>query len=182
MKILPVVLLGIVLAATVSPADQIVELDLDGVPWNGPDTVDVVGGDSVDVDVWYDGPCPMESWVVVVCNPDQNLSYITSTYSPAVPSAWTKSPPEFPSPDCVRLIATDFTFGCIAMQQPVRVATITYQAAVDNSIGNLDIDPRRRDRLPLWMRRSAPLCLVHRLCGYLHRRGDPHRRHHRRRD
>ncbi|MFH1279185.1 MAG: hypothetical protein ABIK65_12495 [Candidatus Eisenbacteria bacterium] len=77
--------LGLLLSLN-SPAlaEQIVELDLDGVPGNGPDTAYVSGGSAVPVDVWFRGGDTFIGLQVDICNPDDGLAFESVEYSTVV--------------------------------------------------------------------------------------------------
>ena len=124
----------VMLFATAASAQFTAELDLDGVVGNGPDFIEVMVSDYVDVDVWITGPNALLSFGMTICNYDGSLEYQGTTYF--IPTGWT---PIEPVPGvCFDVQATDFTFSN-PMQLPALVATVTFHAAVDESIDDIII-------------------------------------------
>jgi hypothetical protein len=110
--------------------------DLDGNPTNGPDVLQTVVGTDVPVDIWIFGPpAGCFEWGTIMCNPDHSLVYVSCVYNR--PPGWTGIAPQPPDPaNCVVLHCVDFTWGH-PMMFPYWVATATWRAAVDHSIGTL---------------------------------------------
>ncbi|MFH1279619.1 MAG: hypothetical protein ABIK65_14725 [Candidatus Eisenbacteria bacterium] len=116
-----------------SAAQWFVELDLDGTVGNGPDIVDVEVNDYVDGDLWLYGPAGVYSFGFIICSFDGALEDEGFTYY--IPEVWTFAPVIW-NPGCYTVQATDFTFSePIAL--PAMLATIHYQAAVDQTIANI---------------------------------------------
>jgi len=134
-RIFVIALVAVLLVASGTAAEQIVELDLDGILGNGPDTVAVLVGDDVPVDIWFIGDNGLLGWTAVICNPDGALEFQEVVYH--TPDYWVQEPPSFPLPGCVEL----YSSGGIEWEpQPLHGATITYHAAVDQAIGELVVN------------------------------------------
>ena len=131
-----VAVLGIFLLTVVAFAEQIVELDLDGVLGNGPDTIDVAVGAEVDVDVWLLGGNPLFSFDLVLCNPGGTVEYQGTEYH--APPAWTVYPPEFSQIDCVRILGVDWSYEPFG--QPAHTATITYWTTTEDAFAVIEVD------------------------------------------
>ncbi len=124
----------VMLFATMASAQFSVELDLDGVLGNGPDFIEVEVSEYVAVDIWVHGPAALLSYGMTICNYDGSLEYQGCAYY--VPTGWT---PIDPIPGvCFDVQATDFTFSN-PMALPALVATVTFHAAVDQSIDDIII-------------------------------------------
>ncbi len=113
-----------------------VELDLDGQMGNGPDTLSASIGDYIRGDIWVLGPTPILSFGFTLCNLDGSLEHQGSVSN--VPATWTVSTTGLPG-HCMDLTATDFTFSD-PVSLPWLFHTITYQAAVDQTLASLQID------------------------------------------
>jgi len=128
--------LGIAFLTSSAFAEQIVELDLDGVLGNGPDTIEVAVGAEVDVEVWLLGGIALFSFDLTICNPGPTLIYQGMEYH--APAGWTVYPPEFPQVGCVRIVGVDF--ATIPFAQPAHAATITYLAVVEGVLAEIEVD------------------------------------------
>ncbi|MBM3320383.1 MAG: hypothetical protein FJY73_06875 [Candidatus Eisenbacteria bacterium] len=117
-----------------------IELDLDGVLGNGPDTIEAFIGEDVRLDLWWVGDLPSPRIMVAastVCSPGDALVYVATEYH--LPAYWESYPPDFPSPGCVSLATYTINwFGCI--EWPFCHATITFRAAAEGSIAELASD------------------------------------------
>jgi len=137
-RLIPLLLLSLGVMWNPALAEQIVELDLDGVMGNGPDTVEVEAGDLLSVDVWFRGEPALLAWWVTICHPDGGL--VLCDYEDYIPDSWTLTPLHAPFPDCDAAGATNFNFDCLVMWQPTRVLTIVYQAGSAGGPTSLVVD------------------------------------------
>jgi hypothetical protein len=118
----------------ISRAQYVVELDLDDLVGNGPDTVSVGFADDLWVDVWLHGPEALVCFGVTVCNFDAHLTYSGLSYN--LPESWSEVVDGFPTPGCYVMAATDF--GLIQpLSLPWMVGTMHFVAAEDRSLGVL---------------------------------------------
>jgi len=130
--------MAVLLVAGISFAATI-EYDLDGIPGNGPDVINVpVVGTVVNVDIWIYGP-PASCWVwgTFMCNPDHSLVYVSPVtyYTPG--GGWGGVQPQPADPNnCITVQAQNFA-GDVPITFPYKVATVKWQAAVDHSIDTL---------------------------------------------
>lgn len=114
-----------------------IELDLDGVLGNGPDVMSATVSDYITVDVWIMGTgLPLVSSNFTICNLDGSLEY--QGYASNIDPPWTITPPQI-SDNCALHQATDFTFSD-PKPVPFLQGTVTWHAAVDQSIAEIGID------------------------------------------
>jgi hypothetical protein len=138
-------LLAIVASSSLVSAEYHVELDLDGLIGEAPDTLDVEVGDSIAVDVWWTSD--ELAWLLymqtVICDSAGGLEYATTDYGldqcEGGICAW---PPQIPAPHCLLLRAQYLEAGertehCTT---PVLLATVMYLAAEDHAIERLSVD------------------------------------------
>lgn len=109
-----------------------VELDLNGTPGDGPDYVVAAVSDYITGDLWIHGPVALFSFGVIICNYDGSLEFQGAAY--ATPAGWTNAP--VAPGECVTVQATDFNFAT-PLVLPYMVATLTFHAAVDQSIDDI---------------------------------------------
>ncbi len=126
----------LVLPAEPITAEQIAELDLDGIFGNGPDTISVQLGAGVEVDVWLAGGDPLSGFQIVVCNADGSLQFESVEYDTR--PGWSDYPPAYPSPYCVSITAVDP--ATIPLPQPDMVATMTYTAVMEHPLAELTVN------------------------------------------
>jgi len=138
-----VLILVLFLSGAALAQDLAVELDLDGTTGNGPDTVLVDPGDSVQVDVWvvYDNEPGYENWLYfyiyltdnglldllgadMVIPPPWETAYVTENGDTVLVSAWD---PAFP-------------FGA---DPPLRVFSVHFGALQGSGVALLDVDLER---------------------------------------
>jgi hypothetical protein len=110
--------------------------DLNGNPADGPDMINVPVSTNVPVDIWIFGPPDGAiSFGTIMCNPDHSLVYVSCLYS--LPTGWTGIAPQAPGADnCITVQGVTFTGTPVAML-PYKFATVTWHAAVDQSIDTL---------------------------------------------
>ncbi|RPH35409.1 MAG: hypothetical protein EHM91_17270 [Planctomycetota bacterium] len=91
----------------------------------------------VPANIWIVGEAG-PAWVagMVLCNPDHSLEYQSCVYnSPG--GGWAFVAPQPPDPQgCITIQGQNFSFD-VPMVFPWRIATVTYHAAVDQSIDDL---------------------------------------------
>lgn len=116
-------------------ATEMVELDLDGVLGNGPDTLAVAAGDFVPVNVWFVGDGSLLAFDMYICNPEGAMVFLELAY--LTPGTWTNEDPEEAPGGCVKFFSLDMGFD--GMGQPAGVATATYWAAADNAIAEVAV-------------------------------------------
>jgi len=129
----------VLLAAGGVSAQYSVEADLDGVVGDPqPDYIVTAVGENVPVDFWVLGPERAVAYWLKSCNYDLSLSYVSTLYYPTPGGCWTSAPVQpADSLGCIGLSGANFTFGYCPLIPPYRVATVTYQAAVDESIAEI---------------------------------------------
>ena len=116
-----------------------VEYDLDGTLGNGPDLVSVEVSDLINVDVWVLGG-PMINligWGIEFCNSDGSLELQGVEYH--TPEGWTDYDPVEFGAGCWQINTVTFNIED-AMSIPSMVGTLTWHAAVDQSIDDLTHD------------------------------------------
>ncbi len=128
---------AVLLLAGASFATLVVEADLDGTLGNGPDYLVVSQSALVPVDLWILGDVnPAYVFGMFLCNYDHSLVYQSTVYN--LPGGgWQGVPPVAPTPDgCITVQGQNFLFDMV-MVWPWKVATVTYHAAVDQSIDEI---------------------------------------------
>jgi hypothetical protein len=131
--------LVVLLAAGGVSAQYSVEADLNGIVGDPqPDFLVTTVGEDVLVDFWVLGPDWVKAYGFQACNYDLSLSYVSTLYYPTPGGCWASQPVTSPdSLGCIRLSGQNLTFGWCPLIPPYRVATVTYQAAVDGSIAEI---------------------------------------------
>jgi len=132
-------LAAVAIFALPAAGEHVAELDLDGVIGNGPDTIDIEPGALFEVDAWITEGCGLNSIGLVFCNEDGYLDFVDAEYNYL--SSWTHNPPDtMYVSGCVRMVATDWTAGCVGFFPPRRFATLTYLTADESAVSHLEID------------------------------------------
>ncbi|MFH1278464.1 MAG: hypothetical protein ABIK65_08810 [Candidatus Eisenbacteria bacterium] len=114
------------------------EMDLDGTPGNGPDTIEASTGDYIVGRVWIHGPCPILAVGAGFCSPGDVLLYQVGMEEYLVPESWTTEEIVI-SGDCVTAQATDFTWGS-PLTLPAPLVDLVWRVAADEAIGDLVCD------------------------------------------
>jgi len=137
-----ILLLVFFMAAPAMAQDRnlMVELDLDGVTGNGPDTILVAPKDSVVVDVWvvWEGEAQHAGWdgfqIFIVDN--GHLDFVDAEL--LMPSHWVPGTIS-ESGDTVWISAFDFIFSG-SPDPPQQVFIVLYQASLESGIASLGVD------------------------------------------
>lgn len=126
----------LVMPGAMAGADQWLELDLDGVLGNGPDTLEVGLGDVVEVDVWLSGGRTLMGFDLIVCNHDAVLDFQSAEYH--TPGTWGDEPALETGEGCVG-VAT-WAYAAEFLDQPVMPVTLAYWAVQDKAVAFLDVE------------------------------------------
>jgi len=116
------------------------ELDLDGVLGNGPDTAWVSQGECFDVDVWATGEGRGLYLVqATVCNVDEALDWCGWEVGPIAEECMLIDTLTTVSGPCVTVLGNGGFLFC-ATSPPFLFATMTYMAAGDEVLASMTID------------------------------------------
>jgi len=123
-----------------------VALDLDGTVENGPDTLLVASGDTVNVDVWVRGSGGEWDFLYLVqialCNPDGTLEYVGWTLGADVAAClgletWTNQ-----EEGCVTMRGNG-SYSFCGIPAPFLFAEVIYRVAGEGPVGELLVDLTR---------------------------------------
>jgi len=115
------------------------EIDLDGDPMNGIDYIQVPVSTYIAVDIWLYGPPGSGCYVfgVELCDYDRSLEFQGGVfYFPDPQWSGVFRPPD--AQNCITVEGQTFAFT-VPIMFPYKVATVTYHAAVDESIDDLTL-------------------------------------------
>ncbi|MFH1278465.1 MAG: hypothetical protein ABIK65_08815 [Candidatus Eisenbacteria bacterium] len=136
-KLLPV-LLALFVSVVAGRAQFGFEMDLDGTPGNGPDTLDANYGDFVTGRVWLFGTSPLFSVGTTFCTPGGALEYQVGMEEYLLPESWTTAEADTFG-GCVLTQATDFTF-VNPISLPAPFVDLVWRVAIDEGIGDIECD------------------------------------------
>lgn len=122
--------------ATTGNAEYYIEYDLDGTLGNGPDLVAVEVNDEFAVNIWAMGGDSINIvlWSIAFCNYDGSLELLDVDFHS--PTSWTNLGPIEYGEFC-RRIESNFTEVSEIMVIPGLLATLTWRAAIDQSIDDI---------------------------------------------
>jgi hypothetical protein len=123
-----------------------VELDLDGTVENGPDTLLVATGDTVNVDVWVRGSGGEWDYIelvqVTLCNPDGALEYLGWTLGGDVAWCLGTHPWSNQDEECVTMRG-DGSFHFCGIPAPFLFAEVMFRVAGEEGFGEVTVDLAR---------------------------------------
>lgn len=121
-----------------------IELDLDGILGNGPDTLSATVGDYIDVDVWIFGEGEdLIGADFSICNANGSLEF--QSFVPVDVASWSNWMGNT-GPGCRKIQAGTFS-GVPVLTVPFLHGVVTYRCAVDATISSIaiDLDPLASD-------------------------------------
>jgi len=135
MRLVPL-LLAMTMMWNPARAEQIAEVDLDGVMGNGPDTVEVSTGDLVQVDLWLANGPDLIAFDCVVCEPLGILAFQNAQYHTV--GGWIDMSPAILGSGCTELGSADY--GNSPIQQPWAIVSLFYSVTASEGFGEIAVD------------------------------------------
>ena len=124
----------LLLLPALSFGENLIEVDLDGVFGNGPDTLTVPQGTPVTITIWFDGDVLLLAFAVAACGLDSANVALAEHLS----TWWINNIP-LNANGCVLFVAS--TIDILYLPLPSAVAEITYVANLDPGVYPIEIDP-----------------------------------------
>ncbi|MBM3321536.1 MAG: hypothetical protein FJY73_12760 [Candidatus Eisenbacteria bacterium] len=121
------------------------EVDLDGVPGNGPDTVAATVGESLFVDLWVMGHTQGEEWqglllvYATLCNEDGWLQFVEWTLGPVAYPCMQYYTETVSGGACTGMMGTGYVIGC-ATPAPFLFSRVTYDLIGGETFADLEVD------------------------------------------
>ena len=129
-------ILTLFLLPTLSFSENLIEVDLDGVFGNGPDTLAVPQGTPVTITIWFDGDGDL--WLIAFAVAPCGLDSVNIAQVEHLITWWVENNPII-ADGCVFFEAATIDISYLSL--PSAVAEITYVANLDPGLYPIEIDP-----------------------------------------